>query len=82
MLLDFFLWGYVRSIVYQAKNLNIAYLRIRLTLAIGSVTPDKLSNVKMNFYLRCCDVVKKFVTSSLNIYYINIIVFVFCIIKK
>lgn len=54
--LDFFLWGYVKSIVYKTKPLNLDDLKGRITLAIRSVTPEMLSNVRRNFYTRlgCC----------------------------
>lgn len=57
--LDFFLWGYVKSIVYKTKPLDLADLRRRITDAIRSVTPEMLRNVRRNFYSRlgfCQDV--------------------------
>ena len=58
--LDFFLWGHVKSIVYKTKPLDLADLRRRITLAIRSVTPEMLSNVRRNFYFRlgCCQDVR------------------------
>jgi len=58
--LDFFLWGYIKSIVYKTKLLDLADLRRQITLAIRSVTPEMLSNVRRNFYLRLgyCQVVR------------------------
>lgn len=55
-LLDFFLWGYLKSIVYKTKPLDLNDLRERITLAIRSITPDMLNNVRRQFYLRlgCC----------------------------
>ena len=56
--LDFFLWGYVKSIVYKTKPLDLAALKRRITLAIRSVTHDMLCNVRKNLYLklgRCQD---------------------------
>lgn len=58
--LDFFLWGYVKSIVYKTQPLDLADLRRRITLAIRSVTPEMLSNVRRNLYVRlgCCQDVR------------------------
>lgn len=58
--LDFFLWGYVKNIVYKTKPLDLADLRRRITLAIRSVTPEMFSNIRRNFYLRlgCCQDVR------------------------
>lgn len=54
--LDFFLWGYVKGMVYKTKPRDLDDLRERITLAIRSVTPQMLNNVRRHFYLRlgCC----------------------------
>lgn len=59
-LLDYFLWGYVKSIVYKTKPLNLDDLKRRITVAIRSVTPEMLSNVRRHFYTRlaCCQDVR------------------------
>lgn len=54
--LDFFLWGYVKSMVYKTKPRDIVDLRRKITVAVRSVTPQMLENVRRHFYLRlgCC----------------------------
>lgn len=42
--LDFFLWGYVKNIVYSEKIRNIDHLRQRILVAVASVTPVMLTN--------------------------------------
>jgi len=37
-LLDFFLWGYIKNIVYAEKVRNIQHLQERITSAIETVT--------------------------------------------
>ena len=38
--LDFFLWGYIKNIVYAEKIKNIQHLQERITSAIETVTKD------------------------------------------
>jgi len=38
--LDFFLWGYIKNIVYTEKIRNIQHLQDRITSAIETVTRD------------------------------------------
>ena len=38
--LDFFLWGYIKKIVYAAKIRNIQHLQDRIISAIETVTRD------------------------------------------
>lgn len=54
--LDYFLWGYVKSMVYKTKPTDLEDLKQRITLAIRSITPQMLNNVRRHFYLRlgCC----------------------------
>jgi len=40
--LDFFLWGYITSIVYAEKIRNIQHLQDRITSAIETVTRDMI----------------------------------------
>jgi hypothetical protein len=37
-LLDFFLWGYIKDLVYQTKVQDVAELRRRITAACETVT--------------------------------------------
>jgi len=40
--LDFFLWGYIKNIVYIEKIRNIQHLQDRITSAIETVTRDMI----------------------------------------
>jgi len=40
--LIFFLWGYIKNIVYVEKIRNIQHLQERITSAIETVTPDMI----------------------------------------
>jgi hypothetical protein len=40
--LDFFLWGYVKSIVYQVKIKDLQHLTVRIRDAVATVTPNML----------------------------------------
>jgi hypothetical protein len=40
--LDFFLWGYIKNIVYAEKIRNIQRLQERITSAIETVTRDMI----------------------------------------
>jgi len=39
---DFFLWGYIKNIVYAKKIRNIQHLQDRITSAIENVTRDMI----------------------------------------
>jgi hypothetical protein len=38
--LDFFLWGYVKNIVYKVKINDVEHLKARIRDAVATVTPD------------------------------------------
>ena len=40
--LDFFLWGYIKNILYAEKIRNIQHLQERITSAIETVTRDMI----------------------------------------
>jgi hypothetical protein len=42
--LDFFLWGYVRDIVYRTPVTFLDELKLRIVAAIETVTPQMLEN--------------------------------------
>jgi len=42
--LEFFLWGYIKNIVYTEKIRNIQHLQERITSAIETVTRDIIQN--------------------------------------
>lgn len=39
---DFWLWGYLKSIVYQNRPATLAQLRHEITVAVNSIIPDQL----------------------------------------
>jgi len=43
--LDFFLWGYIKNIVYAEKIRNIQYLQERITSVIETVTRDMIQKM-------------------------------------
>ncbi len=43
--LGFFLWGYVKDLVYQVGINDLAHLKTRITNTINSVTPEMLGRV-------------------------------------
>ncbi|KFM56922.1 hypothetical protein X975_13708, partial [Stegodyphus mimosarum] len=43
MLLDFFLWGFVKDNIYRRRVSNIDDLKVRITTAIASVDADMLA---------------------------------------
>jgi len=51
--LDFFLWGYIKNIVYAEKIRNIQHLQERITSAIETVTRDMIQKTwqKIEFRL-------------------------------
>lgn len=56
---DFFLWGYVKSLVYRTQPADLAELRIRIENVFESL-PQELLNRSVNSYQcrlqRCIDV--------------------------
>lgn len=54
--LDFFLWGYVKNLVYQVRINDLAHLKARITDAINSVTPEMLGHVwgELEYRLDVC----------------------------
>jgi hypothetical protein len=44
MPLDFFLWGYVKDIVYKAPVTYLDELKLRTVATFGTVTPQMLEN--------------------------------------
>ena len=56
--LDFFVWGYIKSIIYATRISNIAELKAQITEAANSITPTMLENVFVeveNRFRRCID---------------------------
>jgi transposase len=50
--LDFYLWGYVKSVVYQIQPLSIDDLKQKIIAACRAITPDVLANVRKEFMSR------------------------------
>lgn len=50
--LDFFLWGYVKELVYQTPIENEQHLRNRIEEACRSITPQMLARVRRSFLRR------------------------------
>lgn len=50
--LDFFLWGYLKSKVYQNKPQNINELKERIRIQVAQITPEVLENVREEFAAR------------------------------
>jgi hypothetical protein len=46
MLFDFFLWGYIRDIVYKIPVTSLNELKLRIVTAIKAVTPQMLENTR------------------------------------
>jgi hypothetical protein len=44
MPLDFFLWGYIKDIVYKIPVTSLDELKLRIVAAIETVTPQMLEN--------------------------------------
>jgi hypothetical protein len=42
--LDFFLWGYVKDVVYKTPVTSLDEMKLRIVAAIETVTPQKLEN--------------------------------------
>jgi hypothetical protein len=41
--LDFFMWGYVKNIVYETKVQDVETMRARITSAVAMITPEMLA---------------------------------------
>jgi hypothetical protein len=41
---DFFLWGYVKDIVYKTPVTSLDEMKFKIVAAIGTVTPQMLEN--------------------------------------
>jgi len=57
--LDFFLWGYVKSKVYEKKPKSIEELKMKITETINAIPIDLCMNVCDNFVeriFRCKDI--------------------------
>lgn len=50
--MDFFFWGYIKSLVYQTPPMTPEDMKIRIREAFATVTPEMLTNVKKNFEKR------------------------------
>lgn len=50
--LDFFLWGYVKSLVYSNKPTTLAQLETNINRAIAEIQPDLLRKVIQNWTAR------------------------------
>ena len=46
--LDFFLWGYLKSKVYASKPKTIDELKCNIRAKIAAITPEMLANVMQN----------------------------------
>jgi hypothetical protein len=52
MPLDFFLWGYVKDIVYKTLVTSLTELKLRIVAAIETVTPQMLENTRREIEYR------------------------------
>lgn len=50
--MDFYLWGHLKSIVYQQNIRNVDHLKRRITLACQQITGETLSRVRQNWLER------------------------------
>ena len=50
--LDFFLWGYVKDVVFSSNPTNVAELKEKVEEAIMAVHPETLQRVIQNFHCR------------------------------
>ena len=50
--LDFFLWGYVKDVVFRSNPTNVAELKEKVEEAIMAVHPETLQRVIQNFHCR------------------------------
>jgi hypothetical protein len=58
--LDFFLWGYVKNIVYQIKLNNLQHLKARIRDAVATVKPNMLQEMwnQVEYRLDFCRAIK------------------------
>jgi hypothetical protein len=58
--LDFFLWGYIKDLVYQTKVQDVAKLHRRITAVCETVTPVMLQNTwqDVEYHLNICRATK------------------------
>uniref|UniRef100_A0A8D9FCZ9 Transposable element Tc3 transposase n=1 Tax=Cacopsylla melanoneura TaxID=428564 RepID=A0A8D9FCZ9_9HEMI len=49
---DFFLWGYLKSVVYRTPPSTIEDLKIRIQTACNNITPETFKNVRAEFHNR------------------------------
>jgi hypothetical protein len=58
--LDFFLWGYVKNIVYQVKINDLQHLKARMRDAVATVTPNMLQATRneVEYRLDICHATK------------------------
>ncbi|CAK9796229.1 hypothetical protein ANTPLA_LOCUS701 [Anthophora plagiata] len=49
---DFFLWGYLKQIVFQTPVENVNDLRTRITIACRSISEEMLKSVEKQFLKR------------------------------
>lgn len=50
--LDFFLWGHIKEQVYTVTPVDIEDLKLKITNAFQTVTPEMLRNVSAEFHRR------------------------------
>jgi hypothetical protein len=50
--LDYFLWGHLKSVVYQTRPTTIDELKEKITLECSKITPDMLQNVLISLSAR------------------------------
>lgn len=50
--MDFFLWGYIKSLVYETEPLNVEDLKGRIRVAMGTITPAMLRSVRRSLTTR------------------------------
>ena len=68
-LLDFFLWGYLKSRVYINSPNNLKNLKEKIRIEMANITPDIIERAIQGVYIRAVPVnVKWLVDGSLNIY--------------
>lgn len=50
--LDFFLWGYIKNIVYAVQCDTVDQMKVRIEAAFRTITPDMLRNVQVSMNKR------------------------------
>lgn len=50
--MDFFLWGYVKSVVYKNQPTTVDNMKQKIRDAFQTITPNMLSNVRKSFEKR------------------------------